>query len=258
MEQLFPTLGKNIIHLSEVDSTNSYALKVMSKTNPIDGTVIRADNQMAGRGQIGRNWHSAPNMNLLCSIVTYPTFLLANDQFLLSKAVSIGVLEYLRELGLNDVSIKWPNDIYIKNNKVAGILIQNQITGKSIKNSVIGVGLNVNQTDWPSDLPNPISIAKITSKTFDINIVLKDLLSHITIFYKKLIFGYKDLIDQMYVKNLYLNNQQHTFYQNNKVIIGKIQGVDKTGHLIIKSLEGDLLTFRFREISFEPTSSNLR
>ncbi|HPH88516.1 MAG TPA: biotin--[acetyl-CoA-carboxylase] ligase, partial [Chitinophagales bacterium] len=150
------------MHLPSVDSTNTYAKSLIAKSSPIDGTVILADEQFAGRGQSGNVWQSEAGKNLTFSIIYQTSFLLATEQFYLNMAVSLGIwsmvnsklsIEKNKELTIHDsrftTKIKWPNDIYVNNQKIAGILIENTISGMHLKHSVIGVGLNVNQEQFP-------------------------------------------------------------------------------------------------------------
>ena len=135
-----PFYGAKHYHLSEIDSTNNYALNLLSKSTPAEGTTISADFQTHGRGQYGRDWLSESTKNLLSSIILYPDFLPANEQFSLSKAVSLAVRNCINSfLPSKEIRIKWPNDIYCDDKKIAGILIQNLLTGNKINVSVIGI-----------------------------------------------------------------------------------------------------------------------
>src|SRR5680860_150521 len=159
----------NIIVLKDVESTNNYANQLIL-SNAEEGTVVLAQFQKKGRGQQGNQWESQSGKNLLASIILYPKFLKAGNQFLISKMVSLGLVEYLRH-EVRDVSIKWPNDIYIGNKKIAGILIENAIKGRNLFSTVIGVGLNLNQKNFLSDAPNPVSLYQLTGKEYNIKSV---------------------------------------------------------------------------------------
>ena len=137
-------IGRKIIHLENVDSTNNYTANLLLKGEVDSGTVILADKQTQGRGQRGSVWSSNSGENMLFSLFLSTEILSVNDQFLLSQFVSVSLIQMLRNIGLN-AEVKWPNDIYINNKKVAGILIENQLSGYTLKSSIIGVGLNVNQ-----------------------------------------------------------------------------------------------------------------
>lgn len=241
--------GQNYLHLHEVESTNLYASDYIAKTYPIEGTVIRADYQSGGRGQIGRRWHSKADQNLLCTTILYPTFLAATHQFLLSKLVSVTLVTLLQRIGVDKVSIKWPNDIYVNHNKIAGILIQNQLISKRIKSSVVGVGLNVNQVDWPEDLPNPISLKNIKGQEFDLEKLMFEFLEILQSNYKTLIFKGVEGINHNYQSNLYLLGVEHTFYLEQESFKAIIKGVTESGKLKL-DVRGEVRTFAFREISF--------
>ena len=140
-------IGKFSFHLSSIDSTNKFAHNLISKTNPIEGTAIRADEQTAGRGQFGSKWQANPRENITISIILCPKFLLVKQQFLLNAAMALGVYDFINEIigYSSELTIKWPNDIYVGNQKIAGILIENSIQQDVINNSIIGIGLNINQ-----------------------------------------------------------------------------------------------------------------
>jgi len=145
----------NIITVESVASTNSY-LKELAHSRTLDeGTVIVTRNQTAGKGQQGNAWESEAGKNITCSILLYPSFLPVQHFFLLSEVISLGVKETL-DAYTDGITIKWPNDIYYCERKIAGILIENEITGSNISMSVAGIGVNVNQEQFLSDAPNPV------------------------------------------------------------------------------------------------------
>ncbi|RYG09111.1 MAG: biotin--[acetyl-CoA-carboxylase] ligase, partial [Chitinophagaceae bacterium] len=151
----FSTLfvGQNLIKLSAVDSTNNFLKNLVSNSEPLpEGTVIMADDQYAGRGQQNNVWKAEPGKNLTFSLLLRPTFLRLNQQFLLNMAVSIAVNDVLGGLLGSTVSIKWPNDIYFRNLKMGGMLIENNIVGNGIKTAIIGIGSNVNQQNFEAEL----------------------------------------------------------------------------------------------------------
>ena len=141
-------VGKVIHHFEQLPSTNEYATDFITKNKPSEGTVISASNQTAGRGQHDSIWESTANQNLTLSIVFYPTFLLPKHQFWLSQAIALGVRDFIAMNTNKKVFIKWANDIYIEHKKVAGILIQNSISGTAIMNSTVGIGININQSEF--------------------------------------------------------------------------------------------------------------
>ncbi len=242
-------VGKVLLELNKIDSTNKHALKLLSKNKPSEGTVISAWNQEQGRGQIGRTWQSEPGKNLTFSIILYPTFLPAKKQFLLNQAIALGISDAISTF-LPDVKVKWPNDIYIGNEKVCGVLIQNILSGTSIQSSIIGIGLNVNQTDFAKDLPNPSSLGLIAKKEFDLLQVLERLCEKIETRYLQLRGGNYDLIEKDYLKYLYRLQEESLFqYPEGEVFSGSIVGVSETGKLKIHHKKGEEL-FDIREVKF--------
>ncbi len=246
--------GKFLLHLPSVDSTNNYAKSHIAKSSPIDGTVILADEQVAGRGQNGTVWLSEAKKNLTFSIIYQTSFLQATDQFYLSIAVSLGVWEIvnIHILKTNKTKltakIKWPNDIYINDNKIAGILIENTIVGMNLKYSIIGIGFNVNQDVFPKEL-NATSLKLEIQKGFDRNILLNEALTAIEKYFlllKELKF---DRLKNEYIENLYRYNILSRFKIEDQPFEGKIIDIDATGNLIIETQTGKE-KFRFKEISY--------
>lgn len=167
----------HIVWIDECDSTNSRAAAAVAE----NGLCVATHRQTAGRGQRGNSWEAEPGKNLTFSTVTVPdTPFAANRQFELSMAVALAVAdtvnELLAEAGLNQrAKVKWPNDIYVDDRKIAGILIENSLSGKYLQRSIAGIGLNVNQSIFRSDAPNPTSITLLTGRTYDLNRVLRQL-----------------------------------------------------------------------------------
>jgi BirA family biotin operon repressor/biotin-[acetyl-CoA-carboxylase] ligase len=236
-----------IIHFDQIESTNSYAIELVSNSSPNEGTVISADFQTHGRGQIGRFWHSEPSLNLLFTIILYPTFLKVQNQFVLSQSICLGIVKALSKLGINAM-VKWPNDIYVGDCKLAGILIQNQILGKSLRSSVVGIGLNVNQHSFPAEIPNPISIYNIVKIPIIRREILSEIWSQIRIYYNKAALGQLDSIRLEYHENMYKKNQLQWF-ETNERFEGRVKGVDASGFLVVEQNQVEL-SFDFREIKW--------
>lgn len=245
-------IGNTLIKLKQVDSTNNYATAHMTINNWDEGTVVIADEQMQGRGQMNNVWESEPGSNILMSIVLYPVFLPVQYQFLLSKIVTIGLLEVLSEK-VDDVKIKWPNDLYIGEKKVAGILIENSIMGHTLSSSVIGVGLNVNQLEFASNAPNPVSLRNILGNKIRLEEIRSALFSAIDFWYKKLKTGeIKDIqeIDATFEKHLYRKNISALYKDNTGIYSGVIKGVNEIGQLLIQPESGELRHYHFKEVEF--------
>ena len=167
-----------IIHLSQTTSTNSYAKKYIEEHQAGEGTIIVAHEQTSGRGYGENTWESEPGKNLTFSLILYPVFIKAADFFRISQFVSLGLVDVLEKHLSEGISIKWPNDIYYKDDKIAGILIENSILRDKIDSSVIGVGLNVNQEVF-AHAPNPVSLKQITGKEYDLEILLEEMVRSI-------------------------------------------------------------------------------
>lgn len=238
LETLF--IGHPIKILERVNSTNSFALAMVKESAAGEGYVVWAKEQFAGRGQRGAVWSSEAGSNLTFSIILRPHFLPIAEQFQLTKAIALGIVNFV-SYSLEDsahVKIKWPNDIYVKNCKIAGILIENVLEQAVFKYSVVGIGLNVNQVVFDPSLPNPTSLKTLTGKDFNVEDCLKQLCSFIEKQYLDLrAFNYPQ-IDGAYYNLLYRRGIAGNFKLNGEIIKAEIEGVNKTGHLILKQKSG--------------------
>lgn len=235
-----------IIRKDEIASTNNYALELIKTQNPSEGTVVLTLNQTKGRGQRTNTWESENGKNLTISIIFRPEFLPIPLQFHISMVISLGVYDYLQQY-TKDVQIKWPNDIYVKDKKIAGILIEHSIMGPALSTSVCGIGLNINQTNFISDAPNPISLSQITGEKYDLDRELEDLLSCIEQRYLQVQHG-KD-VTNTYLDTLYWMNEEHQFEDEQGLFTGTIIGITEYGQLRIVS-QGEERIYNFKEVSF--------
>lgn len=242
-------IGKNIIKLESVDSTNNYTSKLLADNKLAEGTVVLAGYQNLGRGQINNSWESEPGKNLLMSVILYPDFLPVQQQFLLSKVVALGVRDMLA-CYVNEVKIKWPNDIYIGDKKIAGILIENSIMGYTIGSTVAGIGVNINQKLFMGDAPNPVSLVQLLDCFFDLNEVFKMLCERIDWWYVLLRNGQVDIIDNAYINALYRYGIESFYGDNGGRFIGVITGVNSIGQLLISNLSGSGKAYNFKEVAF--------
>ena len=199
---------------------------------PTHGTVITTDDQTIGRGQIGRFWNSEPGANIAISIVLRPA-MRAQEQFILSVVAALALYDVIANHIKLEVMIKWPNDIYVGNGKIAGILIQNTLAGSSIQSSVIGIGVNVNQTDWPNALPNPVSIKSITGKSVHRATLTSQICQQLQSYWEEVEQKSHQLLIEEYVKRLYGRGETALFrvHETSKLLNGIIDGVDGTGKL---------------------------
>lgn len=236
------------IELDEVDSTNNF-LKHYRPASRKDMVVASAEYQTAGRGQTGNIWESSRGENLLFSVLLHPQHLEARNQFILSQAISLAIAETLCHV-VADVSIKWPNDIYIGNDKVAGILIENTIMGHEIEECVMGVGINVNQSIFMSDAPNPTSLKLITGheqeRIFLLAHIVELLKSHV----KSIARGDVEGIRNRYMEMLYRRNGVHRFKDDNGLFEASIAGVESSGHLLLITTTGEKRRYAFKEVSW--------
>lgn len=240
---------KNIIVLQDVDSTNNYANRLIQTNKAEEGTVVLAHFQKAGRGLSENYWESEPNKNLLASIILFPEFLPAANQFYMSKITGLGLLYFLKGLASN-VSIKWPNDIYIENKKVAGILIENAVMGDYLTSSVLGIGININQQNFVSNAPNPVSLKQLTNKDYDIMQLVYSLIEQVDYWYKKLKNLTLKEIDEQYFNNLYKKNEWTLFKQDDVEFEAKITGIGEYGQLILTHKNDRKQSFMFKEIEY--------
>ncbi len=243
-------IGKVLYELLSVGSTNQYALDVLSKSKPTEGTIFITHDQYAGRGQSTNTWESEPNKNLTFSLVLYPTFLAARQQFLLNQAISLGVLTTLQYFIPKQCTIKWPNDLYVENRKITGMLIQNALKGSTIQSSVIGIGLNVNQHIFTSDAPNPTSVLLETGTSFTLASVLEYLCQQLERYYLLLKAGRFQALQQAYEQALFRVNQPHPYKRTDGSLCqGTIVGVTDTGLLRLQTERGEE-QFALKEIGY--------
>lgn len=245
-------VGKHRQHETYVISTHQLLAEVVSKTNPPEGFCLSADFQSGGRGQIGRNWHSEPGKNLLVSYVFYPRMLPVHEQFLLNVWVSLAVCSTVRSFGLQHVRIKWPNDVYIGTKKVAGILIQNTLQGQDIKNSIVSVGLNVNEKDFPADIPNPTSLAVETGQLFDREVVLSALHDFLQEEYRHMSAKQNHgEIRTRYAANLFGRQAWYLYRrEDDSTFRGRVHEVTDEGYLVLENQTGGYEKYSFRQVSW--------
>lgn len=232
----------------EIDSTNT-EMKRRIDALP-DFTVIAALNQTAGRGQRGNTWYVQEGKNLTFSLFLkfQPGELEVVDNFLLSEATALAMIDYLRGEDIK-CKIKWPNDIYFKNKKICGILIENTLSGKDLSNSIIGIGLNVNQKDFPAGLINPISMSLITDKEYSLKdelVKVSDCLS------SRLTLPFSEGMSKEYEDSLYRKDELHEYSDcaSGEHFKGKIIGIAPDGKLSVETEKGEVKRFAFKEISY--------
>lgn len=242
-------IGSGFIFLKNAESTNTYAAGLVRSGSVEEGTVIHTNFQSAGRGQKGNTWESEDGKNLLLSTILFPNMIKSSEQFLISMLISLGICDFLK-MYLIDCKIKWPNDIYTGNDKIAGILIENSITGDRITGSVAGIGLNINQENFPDDIQNPVSLKMRTGEEYDLKLCLKHLVRCLDHRYKQLISGEHRQISNEYISSLYRLGEFHTYKTNAGFFSGKIVSVTDSGCLQIEDRMEKIHQFLFKEVDF--------
>ncbi len=252
METLF--IGKNSLFLLEVESTNTYAMNLLRNVNAIEGTIVFTDNQTQGKGQRGAVWSSNIAQNITVSIILKPQFLDIDKTFYLSKISALAVYDVLSDILVDsqyDIKIKWPNDILVNRQKIAGILIENNFTKTYVQNTVIGIGLNVNQHQFSDFERAATSINILTNKEFDRNTVMKMLFWKLEKWYLKLKERKFDIIDSNYMKYLLGINEVLSFEDVGKCIFdAKLVGVSKSGKLMLQLGNSEIREFDVKELKF--------
>lgn len=235
-----------IYHIAETTSTNDLAREERYG----HGDVICAEQQTAGRGQRGHTWTSPEGVNLLFSVVLCPTFLPAGEQFLLSQAVALALVDTLGTCGI-DARIKWTNDIYAGDRKLVGILIEHHLAGGRLARTVAGIGINVNQTAFDPALPNPVSLAQAGGRKFNRSRLLETFLVRCLRRYAQLERGEKETLQHAYRERMYRLGEQHPYrLPDGTLFQAAIEGVLPSGELILRHADGTRHEYLFREIEF--------
>ena len=243
-------IGRNLITLKEVDSTNTFLKDALSKSTPLlEGTVIMADKQLAGRGQTGNSWISDAGKNLTFSVLLNPVFLPIERQFDLNMALSLALNDFFNKYELQGAVIKWPNDSYLKNKKIAGILIENILQGNKIKHAIIGIGLNVNQEDFPANLKNVTSLKQALHQDYNLMQILGEICAFIEARYLQLKAGNINKLRDEYLSKLYLKDENALFRFNSVTQNAIIRDITASGQLVLETSSG-LQYFNNKEIEF--------
>jgi BirA family biotin operon repressor/biotin-[acetyl-CoA-carboxylase] ligase len=260
-----------LIHIKETDSTNKL-MQMVSQTEELpSGSIVWADFQTAGRGQTGNSWESEAGENLTFSILLRPANVPANRPFVLSEIASMSV-KYTLDKYISGISVKWPNDVYCGNRKITGMLIENTTRQGKIAQSIIGIGINVNQTEFRSNVPNPVSMAQIAGRPFDRLSIMND--------FRRLFAGQCERLENLYsiplsapdacaVKQseplnnsgfeaihrdyldaLYRKDGYHKYSDADGVFEARIYDVEPTGHLILERTNSVLSRYAFKEVIF--------
>ena len=235
-----------IYHFDTTASTNDDARDEKYR----EGDVVWADFQTAGRGQRGHEWHSRKGENLTFSVVLEPTFVPIAKQFSVSEVVALSLVDMLAEYGI-EAKIKWTNDIYVGDKKLVGILIEHSLAPTSLRRTIVGVGINVNQTEFDASLLNPVSMAQLLGKELDAEAVLKCFLTHLQRNYELLREGGAEALHDRYNALLYRKNEYHTYaLPSGEKFSAKIIGTAPSGALRLEDKSGNTKDYLFKEVEF--------
>ena len=214
-----------------------------------EGDVVWADFQTAGRGQRGHEWHSRKGENLTFSVVLEPTFVPIAEQFSVSEVVALSLVDMLAEYGI-EAKIKWTNDIYVGDKKLVGILIEHSLAATTLRRTIVGVGINVNQTEFDASLPNPVSMAQLLGKELNAEEVLQCFLQHLQENYEAL-REMQNLLHERYNSLLYRLNELRTYaLPSGERFSAKILGTATNGALRLEDTEGKTKDYLFKEVEF--------
>jgi BirA family biotin operon repressor/biotin-[acetyl-CoA-carboxylase] ligase len=242
-------IGKKRYTYPALDSTNNCANELIGNIDIPEGTLVVTTDQSKGRGQGNTKWDSQPGKNLTFSVVLKPHFLTPEDQFMLSKTISLGIADHLSK-NVSTISIKWPNDIYSGDKKLGGILIETIIQHNLLRWCIAGIGINVNQIDFPEWIPNPTSLRLLNDRPFDLQGLLTGICSEIETRYEQLRSGDREGINHDYHSMLYKAGMPATFIVDGQSFDGEIKEVKTDGKLVLKVGPDRLLGFYQHEIDF--------
>lgn len=241
-----------MVELDEVTSTNDF-LRCYHPVGPERRlTLVTAEYQTAGRGAATNRWESASGQNLLFSLLTHPRHIPAERMFVLSEALALAIREALSSFPLppSPFTIKWPNDIYYGDRKVCGMLIENELRGAQVERCVMGVGVNVNQTVFESDAPNPLSLAQIIGHPLERRFVLERIVAAFDKYYGWTEQGRGEELHAMYLSHLYGKGEVRQFADKEGPFCGTITDVEPTGHLIVRDDMGRDRRYAFKEVEY--------
>lgn len=253
MYKIYPKtlfVGQKVQYLPSCQSTNDEAADAIAQNRADEGFIVITDQQTAGRGQRGNQWLAERGQNLTFSLILRPTFLTAAEQFWLNMAISLGITDALDPLAGPTLRIKWPNDIYVANRKLGGMLIENTVQGYTLAWSVVGIGLNINQVEFPYPTATSLQAHAPLPNGYDLPGFLTILLEHIERRYLQLRgAGQREAIRTAYLQRLFSYQEQHLFRAEGVLFTGTITGVDEAGQLQIQT-ENGIQHFGFKQVEF--------
>jgi len=241
------TFGSELIRLDEVESTNTFLQQLSVSKTVLEGAVVVAKNQTKGKGQRGSSWETEANKNLTFSLLLKPN-LVVNEQFLISKAVALGIFDFLMALKIKNVKIKWPNDVLVNGKKIAGILIENTLKQNKLSSVIVGIGLNVNQLQFPSEI-KATSLINEVNTDLDIEETLQNLLVYLEKRYLQLRALNYNALNTDYLNYLLGYHAELNYQIDDKLEKGTIVGVSPEGKLQL-SINESVKEFGMKEVRF--------
>ena len=243
-----------LVALDETASTNQYLSQLCNQLQEsvAELTTVTAEFQTAGKGQRGNTWEAEEGKNLLFSFVLYPSFLEARRQFILSQIVSLAIKEELSRWS-DEITIKWPNDIYWKDKKICGILIENELEGTYLLRCIAGIGVNINQEHFVSPAPNPVSLKQILGRKTDKQEVLEGILKRLFSYYIPLISqkpNIKETIHSDYLNAQYRHKGMYPYRDENGEFKASLETIEPDGHLLLRDENGMLRKYAFKEVQY--------
>ena len=247
---------KDMIVLDRTDSTNRYMSALSEKGEVPHGTTVIARSQTAGRGQRGNTWVSEPGSNITMSILLRPCSIQAREQFYITEIVALAIVDILDSIIRPEdgcaVTIKWPNDIYVGNKKICGTLIENTLCGVNVSRSIAGIGLNINQGEFVSDAPNPVSVLNVTGTRHDVMATAERLASRVVT-----LFGQYDRpsmygrLHDLYRSRLWRSDGFYKYRDasSGELFDAEIADVEPMGFLVLRTHGGELRRYAFKEVS---------
>lgn len=242
--------GRRRLDIETVGSTNVFLADWLRRELLPEGTLVRTSAQPEGRGQQGTRWHSTPGKNLLISVYFRPDFLPLQEVFRLNETFSLAVADTVKAFVSSEVSIKWPNDIYVNGEKIAGLLIENAVNGSRIASTVLGVGLNVNETNFPPDIPNPVSLSELLRHPVEIETVLAKLCNQLEQRYLQLRAGGTAVLRKEFLERQFRRDQWALYADSEGTFKARLTDVSREGKLCLERERGEIVAYDLKSIRF--------
>lgn len=237
------------IYITQTTSTNTTLADICDHGKAVNFSSVYTSFQTAGRGQRGNKWESEKGKNLLFSMVIFPEKLMAKHHFILLQITALALCDTLTEY-TDGISIKWPNDIYWRDKKICGTLIENDLKGTYIERSISGTGVNLNQKIFKSDAPNPVSLSQVTGETYDIETILHKILGTVEKYYRIFEKGDSTTIRQKYLNAIYRKEGFHKYKDSEGEFEAAITGIEDDGRLVLQDNKGRIRKYLFKEVSY--------